>query len=598
LTEDDLQSLVNYVAAKNRLHARYLFGSGVVCGLKVKHEPCKCGKVIVEPGYALDCCGNDIVVSCPQPLDINQMINALMIKLRKGYDCGDPCAKTEAADATASLSPVMTASGTNSQPTGRPKRYCLYVNYCEQGTDPVTPYATSTPCGQSVCQTTRVQEGFSFELRCPTKDCDCTPAICQSLSRCLGDGTKADQIYALAAIQKQIAQRIVSATEPILRGISPEYDPIVVKETMAELTRLEAAGDFDVARLRELMVVALKAASNVARLLTVGKHRLEVTEEMKVSVRKAAEILGQRKDRLPTHLERTYAQALADVIEILVSKYWTFIERGLIDDADLRDLPLEIRFLQWDAVVNRTLMLASIAAMRAVREWLHDRMDQTGTPADPPLEWDANYTLTDGLRVQEIKRIAVSAVHVAENCTQFIRDCRCNALLPPCSTCSDTGVLLACVTVQDCCVTEICNLDRKFVLTGPNLRYWFPEIQRLGRELEKWCCPSRECEQIVPAKVAYGSLPDFGDALFGGMQATSGDTTSTIWTRMDEISKVFTKLRARNGKLGAEHNIDIPADHGLSSALDEIREEISALKIDNAKLRKDLRAEKKSRAEG
>jgi len=50
-------------------------------------------------------------------------------------------------------------------------------------------------------------------------------------------------------------------------------------------------------------------------------------------------------------------------------------------------------------------------------------------------------------------------------------------------------VLLACLTVEDCKVTEICNLERKFVLTGPNLRYWYPGICRIGEELEKLCCP-------------------------------------------------------------------------------------------------------------
>ncbi len=53
LTEEDLQSLSDYVVAKNRLHNRYLFGDGVVCGLEVTCHPCGGGKVIVKPGYAI-----------------------------------------------------------------------------------------------------------------------------------------------------------------------------------------------------------------------------------------------------------------------------------------------------------------------------------------------------------------------------------------------------------------------------------------------------------------------------------------------------------------------------------------------------------------
>src|SRR5262249_2479144 len=90
LTEDDLQQLGDYVVAKNRLHNRFLFGEGVVCGLEVTCHPCGDGQVIVHPGYALDCCGNDITLACPQPLDINAMVRELRRKLL-GADCGDPC---------------------------------------------------------------------------------------------------------------------------------------------------------------------------------------------------------------------------------------------------------------------------------------------------------------------------------------------------------------------------------------------------------------------------------------------------------------------------------------------------------------------------
>src|SRR5207248_4073700 len=70
LTEDDLQALTNYVVAKDRLRARYLEGDGVVCGLLVQCHPTKTGWVRVAAGYALDCCGDDIVVACDEDLDI------------------------------------------------------------------------------------------------------------------------------------------------------------------------------------------------------------------------------------------------------------------------------------------------------------------------------------------------------------------------------------------------------------------------------------------------------------------------------------------------------------------------------------------------
>jgi len=48
--------------AKRRLTNRHMFGPGVVCGLEVDCDPCRPGWLKVSSGYALDCCGNDIVV--------------------------------------------------------------------------------------------------------------------------------------------------------------------------------------------------------------------------------------------------------------------------------------------------------------------------------------------------------------------------------------------------------------------------------------------------------------------------------------------------------------------------------------------------------
>ena len=77
LTEDDLSALTAYITAKERLHNRYLFGAGVVCGLWVSCDPCGGSTVTVQPGYALDCCGNDLVLPCAATLDVNAMIRDL-----------------------------------------------------------------------------------------------------------------------------------------------------------------------------------------------------------------------------------------------------------------------------------------------------------------------------------------------------------------------------------------------------------------------------------------------------------------------------------------------------------------------------------------
>jgi hypothetical protein len=75
LTEQDLNRLEQYVIAKNQLHNRYLVGEGVAGGLEVTCSPCA-NTVTVSSGYAIDTCGNDIIVCSPDTVDICKLINS------------------------------------------------------------------------------------------------------------------------------------------------------------------------------------------------------------------------------------------------------------------------------------------------------------------------------------------------------------------------------------------------------------------------------------------------------------------------------------------------------------------------------------------
>lgn len=88
LTETELNGLSDYLRAKNRLHNLHLHGWGVVCGLGVSCHPCE-GWVTVESGYALDPCGNDIVVCEPHDVDIAEIIRQCK-KARRRIDCERP----------------------------------------------------------------------------------------------------------------------------------------------------------------------------------------------------------------------------------------------------------------------------------------------------------------------------------------------------------------------------------------------------------------------------------------------------------------------------------------------------------------------------
>ncbi len=171
LTEDDLQLLNDYVGHKHRLHNRFLFGDGVVCGLEVNCHPCGDGQVIVNAGYALDCCGNDLVLPCARTLNINDMIRDLRRDMLGGYDCGDPCPDIPKQEATADT---------------ETRTYCLYIRYHEQLTDPVMPYSTGEDCGRQICEPSRVREEIKFELRCKPTENTSHPLL-KKLCQYLGD---------------------------------------------------------------------------------------------------------------------------------------------------------------------------------------------------------------------------------------------------------------------------------------------------------------------------------------------------------------------------------------------------------------------------
>ena len=85
------------------------------------------------------------------------------------------------------------------------------------------------------------------------------------------------------------------------------------------------------------------------------------------------------------------------------------------------------------------------------------------------------------------KQVAIVVRAVGE----ISRQCLCNVVLPPCPPCDDLRVLLARITVINCQAVDICNVKRKFVITGPSLRYWFSDFGIINRILSS-CCPTSE----------------------------------------------------------------------------------------------------------
>ena len=81
LTKSRFRDDQRFFMEKLKLHNRHLVGSVVcVCGLAVRCGKCD-GTITVEPGYAIDCCGNDIRACAMRP---NLLISGISGSLPSG----------------------------------------------------------------------------------------------------------------------------------------------------------------------------------------------------------------------------------------------------------------------------------------------------------------------------------------------------------------------------------------------------------------------------------------------------------------------------------------------------------------------------------
>ncbi|HWO25310.1 MAG TPA: hypothetical protein VNO30_41505 [Kofleriaceae bacterium] len=194
LTEDDLRALIDYFAMKSRFHNAWLFGDGVVCGLEVQIGPCDGAQLVVAPGYALDCCGNDLVLTCDRTLDLAPMIRDLQARLHGRFECNDPWVDDSRQDV---------------------KHYGLYALYAERPEQPVMAYPVADDCDAARCEPTRILEGITFELRPALADDPPTPTAHDR-----GADLQLDDLGAkIAAIEQRIetaelVRRQLSGSDP------------------------------------------------------------------------------------------------------------------------------------------------------------------------------------------------------------------------------------------------------------------------------------------------------------------------------------------------------------------------------------------------
>lgn len=226
LTDEDLKRLDHYIVAKDRLHNRYLHGTGVVCGLEVICNACD-DTVTVRTGYAIGPCGEDIIVCGDTSVDVGALIQEFRKQQAKQRSCtpsGDsPNQDCEAAQQEWVLSICYqeTASrGATSLKTPPKKSGSCGCGCSGSSTSTASTSSTgSGSCGCTSgktatppqCEPTLTCEGYTFKV---TK-------VKKAASRLDGQGNALSELTSKSELAKRVVAcllKLVSQIQQIPKG--------------------------------------------------------------------------------------------------------------------------------------------------------------------------------------------------------------------------------------------------------------------------------------------------------------------------------------------------------------------------------------------
>lgn len=425
LTRAELGGEQSYVIDKNKLHNRYLHGWGVVCGLRV--SCCDATHVTVEPGYALDPCGNDIVLGQPQTVDLLALINACRSQTRPSAECNPFLS-----------SPPMDCTGVD-------QTWCLTISYAEQDARPVAAL-----------------RGFSPQWAATTAGCGCG---CE----CNGSGSAAGSTT-------DTVGRTATACEPTRTAETVRFGVACQPAEQAMSLLTERAQE--ILSVQQALTERLPAGTMVGNMLRCQAGLV---------------LLGEEAPD-PGKLDGAQAGYTA------VCRWLKSIQAALASQ------PL-----------NACLTADAFAAITVRPPNAQDASDEY-----------INAVLTPA--VDEGKLLLAAAV----------RQCLCWNLIPGCQEppC-DAAVMLACVTLRNDTIVEICmGWPRRQVVTFPALEYWMTGlgtdfVQQLptflspmafGTTVSELCCATDKREQVVPSQPAATRFYALADLSTGAppKEAVSG----------------------------------------------------------------------------
>lgn len=367
LTDKELNSHLDYTIAKNKLHNRYLWGSGIVCGLEVTCHECESTHVSVHPGYAIDPCGNDIVVCEEHHFDVIAAINACRREERPDCEPWRESRRVDCRDAE--------------------QEWCITIRYAEKEGRPTTALVSKT-----------------------TGQCGCgRGSACSCGKNGNGSSRAATQVQQVTQVGRCEPTRVLERYELGVLCL-PQEDNGEQEGVAAILDALQKLG------LRLPLECVAQCVQDFQRFAAQAQQIIDLLDDFSAR----------------NQIFRLLCRLLEDVREYLL-------------DADLTNCDL-------------ARQLGLIAC-------------------PPPPQNDDGWP-----QFQILVRQALIAV--AQILINALQNCLCLELLPKCpgDVCEDR-LILACVTVRDGRVVNICHSKRRYVLTVQNLLSALVSVI-----FANWCC--------------------------------------------------------------------------------------------------------------
>lgn len=176
LTDADLSALLKWARDRFGL-SRYRHGWGVVCGLDVRCDPKKPAAIVVTPGYAVNCCGDDIVVCEDAALDLSTACREETdpcADLRRRYEAR--LAPSKAAILKSDIEDGRLMGGLVGSPgaaeEARLRVVDIYLRYDEKPSEPTTALGRGSCKQVSECEYSRTRESYKLTWEFGVKDSD------------------------------------------------------------------------------------------------------------------------------------------------------------------------------------------------------------------------------------------------------------------------------------------------------------------------------------------------------------------------------------------------------------------------------------------